>query len=161
MGSTKTTHGSLRCFAVSAKRSFASLRIASGIREEMAPSVDWSCLVASIMTATAVVFELSALVIEYSAWGCPGGWDWAGGSQRSMGHEMNEMKNQQNWRMNLRKASNSGHFLWEITWLQQKWWSWMVILRGYIMNDSTCIDEWPTKHFWSYGGHWFLDWSAK
>lgn len=35
-------------------------------QEEMAPAVDWSCLVASIMTATAVVFELSALLIEYS-----------------------------------------------------------------------------------------------
>lgn len=35
-------------------------------QEEMAPAVDWSCLVASIMTATSVVFELSALLIEYS-----------------------------------------------------------------------------------------------
>ena len=42
--------------------------------QEMAPAVDWSCLVASIMTATAVVFELSALLIEYSA----SGWDWTG-----------------------------------------------------------------------------------
>ena len=44
------------------------------VAQEMAPAVDWSCLVASIMTATAVVFELSALLIEYSA----SGWDWTG-----------------------------------------------------------------------------------
>jgi len=34
--------------------------------QEIPASVDWSCMVASIMTGTAVLFELSALVVEYS-----------------------------------------------------------------------------------------------
>ena len=47
----------------------ASTDVSALSAQEMAPAVDWSCLVASIMTATAVVFELSALIVEYSASG--------------------------------------------------------------------------------------------
>eukprot|EP00438_Fugacium_kawagutii_P034388 Skav207723 [mRNA] locus=scaffold362:59235:64113:- [translate_table: standard] len=53
---------------------------------EIHPSVDWSCLVASIMTGTAVIFELSALIIEYSALVeeilKPGWWEGAGPGAR-------------------------------------------------------------------------------
>ena len=37
--------------------------------QEIPVSIDWSCMVASIMTGTAVLFELSALVVEYSRLG--------------------------------------------------------------------------------------------
>jgi len=34
--------------------------------QEIPDSIDWSCMVASIMTGTAVLFEFTALVVEYS-----------------------------------------------------------------------------------------------